>query len=546
MRIRTITTTSIALLLCLIVLVNGCSSAPAPSASTKEQEETGRTSEPKKGGTITIGYPAEPDSLDVQKSAMIASSLITSFMGGALVYYDPQTQEIKPSLAESYSISEDGKKWTFILRTGITFHDGTPLTARAYKYTLGRALDPGTASPLGEYMFGSIQSIEAQDDRTLILNLKQPSAQLLSNLWDASISQPLSREAVEKHGSEYGRNPVSVGPWKFENWKTGESITMVRNDAYQWGNAFTKNQGPPAADKLVIKFIKDNQTMMAALESGAIDIAANVPAKEVKKYRDRDKVTVLERMAWGVNFLEMNTENEILRDVQVRKAISLAINKEAILNGVLQGEGEVAHSPLPSSLFGYDPASAEYGNSFNVEEAKKQLEAAGWAMTAQGVREKAGKPLTLNLLSSENWSRPSQLVQGMLKSIGIDVKIQTLDQATLIESAGKGMFDLAIVGYVDNDPNALSLFFHSKQINSLNHSRVNNKQLDSLLERGLATINQKERAKIYADIQRIVIEEAYWVPLYMEKEFYLVSDRVHGVGLQPMYGLTLQDSWVDE
>ncbi|MGG4495922.1 ABC transporter substrate-binding protein [Brevibacillus reuszeri] len=546
MRIRTITTTSIALLLCLIVLVNGCSSAPAPSASTKEQEETGRTSEPKKGGTITIGYPAEPDSLDVQKSAMIASSLITSFMGGALVYYDPQTQEIKPSLAESYSISEDGKKWTFILRTGITFHDGTPLTARAYKYTLERALDPGTASPLGEYMFGSIQSIEAQDDRTLILNLKQPSAQLLSNLWDASISQPLSREAVEKHGSEYGRNPVSVGPWKFENWKTGESITMVRNDAYQWGNAFTKNQGPPAADKLVIKFIKDNQTMMAALESGAIDIAANVPAKEVKKYRDSDKVTVLERMAWGVNFLEMNTENEILRDVQVRKAISLAINKEAIVNGVLQGEGEVAHSPLPSSLFGYDPASAEYGNSFNVEEAKKQLEAAGWAMTAQGVREKAGKPLTLNLLSSENWSRPSQLVQGMLKSIGIDVKIQTLDQATLIESAGKGMFDLAIVGYVDNDPNALSLFFHSKQINSLNHSRVNNKQLDSLLERGLATINQKERAKIYADIQRIVIEEAYWVPLYMEKEFYLVSDRVHGVGLQPMYGLTLQDSWVDE
>ncbi|WP_213021979.1 ABC transporter substrate-binding protein [Brevibacillus reuszeri] len=546
MRKRTITKTSISLLLCLFVLMSGCSSTPAPSASTKKQENTGSSSEPKKGGTITIGYPVEPDSLDVQKSAMIASSLITSFMGGALVYYDPQSQEIKPSLAESYSISEDGKKWTFILRAGVTFHDGTPLTASAYKYTLERALDPSTASPLGEYMFGSIQSIDAPDDRTLILNLKQPSAQLLSNLWDASISQPLSKEAVEKYGSEYGRNLVSVGPWKFERWKTGESITMVRNEAYQWGNTFTKNQGPPAAEKLVIKFIKDNQTMMAALESGAIDIAANVPAKEVKKYRDSDKMTVLERMAWGVNFLEMNIENEILQDVRVRKAISLAINKEAILNGVLQGEGEVAHSPLPSSLSGYDPASAQYDYSFNVEEAKNQLEAAGWIMNAQGVRAKDGKPLTLNLLSSENWSRPSQLVQGMLKNIGIDVKIQTLDQATLIESAGKGMFDIAIVGYVDNDPNALSLFLHSKQINSLNHSRVNNKQLDSLLEKGLATINKAERTKIYADIQKLVIEEAYWVPLYMEKEFYLVSDRIQGVGLQPMYGLTLQDSWVDE
>lgn len=534
------------LIVCLLVLLSGCSSSSAPANPTNEQGKTESTAEPKKGGTITIGYMDEPDTMDVYKSANMASAIVGSEIGARLFYYDPETQEVKPYLAESYTISEDGKTWTFTLRSGVVFHDGTPLTANAYKQTIERALDPQTASPLGEYLFGAIQSIDCPDDKTLIFHLKEPSAQLLTNLWEPSVTQPVSLAAIEKMGADYGRNPVGVGPWKFDSWKTGESITLVRNEAYQWGNASEKNQGPPLADKLVYKFIKDSQTMLAALESGSIDIAANVSAKDVKKYKDSDKVTVLEQMKWGTAFLEMNTENEILQDIHVRKAVNMAINKDAIVKGVLLGEGEIAHSPLSSSLFGYDPASAEYDYKYNVEEAKKMLEAAGWTVNAQGIREKNGKPLAVELLSWEIWSRTSQLIQGMLKEVGIDVKIIHLDSATVVDVASKGSFDMALMNYVDNDPNTLSLFLHSSQIGSLNHSRVHNKELDALLEKGSATLDKDERKKIYADIQKLVVDQAYWVPLYNEKEFFLVNKRVQGVKLEPMYGFGLQDSWVNE
>ncbi|RNB87139.1 ABC transporter substrate-binding protein [Brevibacillus fluminis] len=534
------------LIACLLMMATGCSQTPSPSKETGESGKAATATEPKKGGTITIGYPAEPDSLDVHKSAMVASSFITSLIGGALVYYDPKTQEIKPNLAESYTVSKDGKTLTFTLRAGVRFHDGTPLTAKAYKQTLERALAPETASPLGGYMFGSIQSVSAPDDKTLILQLKEPSAQLVSNLWDPSIGQPLSMSAVDKLGTDYGRNPVGVGPWKFESWKTGDSVTLVRNEAYQWGNPSDANQGPPRADKLVIKFIKENQTMMAALESGAIDIAAYVPAKEITKYKDSDQVSVLENQKWGLSFLEMNTTREILQDQAVRQAVNKALNKEAIVKAVLHGEGVVANTPLPPSLFGYDPASEQYGYRYDAAEAQKLLENAGWIVNSQGIREKNGKSLTLTLSLSESDSRIGELIQIMLKNIGVGVTIQKMDQAALIESAGTGQFDMAIVSYVDNDPNAMSLFFDSSQIGSTNHSRVNNEQLDSLLKKGRTTLDKEERSKIYADIQKLLVEQAYWAPLYSEKEFYLVSKRVQGVKLQPMYGLSFQDSWVNK
>lgn len=531
---------------CLLVLLSGCSSASAPASPAAEAGKPESTAEPKKGGTITIGYMDEPDTLDMYKSANLAAAMVGSEIGARLFYYDPETQDVKPYLAESYTISEDGKTWTFQLQSDVVFHDGTPLTAAIYKKTIERALDPETASPLGDYLFGAIQSIDAPDDKTLIFHLKKPSAQLLTNLWEPAVTQPVSLAAIEKMGADYGRNPVGVGPWKFDSWKTGESITLVRNEGYQWGTASEKNQGPPLADKLVYKFIKDSQTMIAALESGSIDIAANVSAKEMKKYKESKEVTVLERMKWGSSFLEMNTENEILQDIQVRRAVNMAINKEAIVKGVLLGEGEIAHSPLSSSLFGYDPASAEYDYKYNVEEAKKLLDAAGWVVNAQGIREKDGKPLAVELLSWDAWTRTSQLIQGMLKEIGMDVKIINLDAATVVDVAGKGSFDMALMNYTDNDPNALSLFLHSSQIGSMNHSRVHNKELDSLLEKGSATLDKDERKKIYAEIQKLVVDQAYWVPLYVEKEFFLVNNRIQGVTLEPMYGFGLQDSWVKD
>ncbi|MGG4498470.1 ABC transporter substrate-binding protein [Brevibacillus reuszeri] len=529
-------------LICLLVLaVIGCSQSASPAAQGGAQPESG--GEPKRGGTITLGLPAEPDTLDIHKTNMSASEVVTSRIGGSLLSTDPETKEIKPYLAESYSISDDQKTWTFKIRSGVSFHDGTPLTAASFKATFERAMAPETASPGAGPLLSVIESISVPDDKTLILQLKEPSAPLLSYLIQPNVTQPLSMAAIEKFGKEFGRNPVGVGPWKFESWKTGESITLVRNEAFKWAEPFAKIQGPPMPDKLVIKFIKDAQTTIAALESGSIDIAS-ISAKEAKAYRSNGKFEVLEAAKLGVNFIQMNLENEILQDLRVRQALNMALNKKAIIQADQQGEGESAFGPLPRKMFGYDPAVETYGYPFNVEEAKKLLEDAGWKTGAGGIREKAGKPLSLQLLTDMS-TQGIPLIQSMLKEIGVEINVQNAELGSVLDLSAKGQFDLNVMGYTDLDPDILYLFMHSSQIGGLNHSHIQNPQLDALLEKSRTVVDPVQRQRIFTEIQKIAVEQAYWIPYSEEKNFLAVNKRVHGIKLDAMYGIMLGESWVN-
>ncbi len=536
-----------------LTAVAGCTSAPAERAAggTAEQNsvpgDNADASKQKNGGTITVAMAEEPESLDAHNTVSVAGEFIGEYLGASLLYSDPNTQEVKPYLVETYTTSNDGKTWTFTLRSGITFHDGTPLTAQMYKATFERALSPEFAQKAAGAGLALIESISAPDDRTLVLKLKEPSASLLTTLCFAGATQPLSPDAVKKFGKQYGRNPVGVGPWKFESWKTGESITLVRNEAFQWADSSAKNQGPVRPDKLVLKFIPSSQTMLAALDSGTIDIATNVPAKAVKKYRDNDKYTVFEQLRNGLGFyIELNMRQSIFQDINLRKALNMAVNKKAIIQAALQGEGVIAHGPLPESVFGYDPAVADYAYPYNPEAARQLLEASGWKLNGQGIREKDGKPLRLQLMSLERYSQEAQLVQGMLKEIGVEVSIEMLEAGALLEKAAKGDFEMTVMGSIEQDPDALYDDMHSSQIGGMNDSGIDNKQLDRLLEAGRSTLDMEQRKKVYADVQRLAVQEAYWIPIYIEKKFTVVNNRVQGVKQHPVGQLLFQDSWVNQ
>ncbi|MGO0060393.1 ABC transporter substrate-binding protein [Brevibacillus fluminis] len=532
----------------LLISATGCGNTAQetgqaePSAPAASKQANG---EPKAGGTITMAMPAEPDTLDVQRTNMLSSDTIAMLLGDTLLSQDPETHELKPNLAESYNISEDGLTWTFTLRKGVAFHDGTPLTAKALKATYERALDPKTQAKDARTRLQPLQSIEALDDQTFVMHLKEPSAPLLLNLSNLSFLQPLSSAAIQTFGDQYGRNPVGVGPWKFESWKPGESVTLVRNEAYHSPSPFAKNKGPVRPERLVIKFIKDNQTMMAALDSGSIDIATYVAPKDVKKYKKNDAYTVLEQMRSGLGlFVEMNLRSKPLQDVQVRKALNMAINKEAMVKAILLGEGEVADGPLSPNMFGYDPAIKQYAYHYDAEQAKQLLEAAGWKANGQGIVEKDGQPLSLTLLSSERWSQQSQLVQAMLKEIGVEVKIKNMDFGALLDSASKGEFDLVFMNYTEFDPDFISIFLHSREIGGMNHAAIHNKELDGLLDKGRTTVGKADRQKIYEAVQKLVVEQAYWIPLYISKDFQVVNNRVQGTVYKDVYW-NFQDSWVN-
>ncbi|WP_010278200.1 ABC transporter substrate-binding protein [Paenibacillus senegalensis] len=543
----------VVLLLALVMLaVSACgSSAPegpgtsSPEGQKDKEEQVNLT--PKEGGTITVAFSEEPDTLDVQKSGMSTTSTVGGYMGGGLLYYDTETKEIKPDLAESYTVSEDGKTLTFKIKEGITFHDGSPLTAESFKYTFERALDPATNSKSTGVLMGEVDSFEAPDEHTFIIKLKNPSAPLLIRLADSGAFQPLSQQAIEQDGDQYGRNPVGVGPWKFSGWKSSELIELVPNEDFNWGNDSMERQGPPLADKLVIKFITENQTKVAALESGTVDIAFGIPAIHVKRFMDDDKFYVLEDTRSGNGMmLQMNLDKPVFQDIRVRQALNMAIQKQAIIDSVLQGMGEVAHGPLSSTMLGYDQNIESYAYTYNLEEAGKLLDEAGWVMNSNQIREKDGQPLTLNLLASNRFNQEPQLVQGMLKELGVDVKIQTMEHATAIQMAGQGEFDLLTLSYTATDTDTLYPLLHSSQTEGLNFGQITDPVIDAALEKGRTSMNVQDRQAAYEELQRQMVEQAYWIPLYNEKMFAIVNERVQGVQFDAFYSVRLHDSWVNQ
>ena len=541
-----------------MALIAGCStpqassppegSAPSNTTSTETPAATADL-QPKKGGTITIGIANEPDQLDIHKTGMAVANQIAGNLGASLVTQDPDTLEFKPYLAESWQVSEDGKTWTFKIRTGVKFHDGTAMTAKSIAETYQRALNPETAAKVAGSNLSEVESVEASDDTTLVLHLKQPFAPLLQFLSDPGWLQPLSMQAIEQAGDKYARQPVGVGPWKFEKWENGQSISFTRNEEFAWADPIFKNQGAPYADRLVYRFIAENQTLLAALDSGSIDIARGVVAKDVAKYRDNPQFEVKEMLRNGLGlFVMLNTRKPVFQDVEVRQALNKAINKEAIMKAVIQGEGVVSYGPLPPSLFGYDESVKDYGLTYQVDEAKALLEKAGYTKNAQGLYEKDGKPLKLDLLTQTGtWAQASQLIQAMLKDIGVEVNIVTLEWGALVDTATKGSFDMTLMGYTLNDPDVLYLFLHSSQADSgLNFSYVKDEKMDELLVKGRTTVDSAARKDVYKEVQKYVVEQAWWVPIYTEKQFNVVRKPVEGVGIHPLRGLMYHDSWVNQ
>ncbi|MCD8510544.1 MAG: ABC transporter substrate-binding protein [Bacillus sp. (in: Bacteria)] len=544
------------MMMALLVLV-GCNADDAASNDNNGGGNDGTTEEldgtddapatgPQTGGTIRIGVSQEPDTLDIHKTSMGITTQVATHFGSSLLAVNPETNEVEPYLAEDFTVSDDGLVLTFTLREGVVFHDGTPLTAERYKETFERILDPDTGAAAVASFVGEVSSVSAPDDRTFVIELVQPSAPFIRNLAQSTYLQPLPIAAVGEAGNDFGRKPVGVGPWVVEDWVTGQPISLVRNEDFNWAQSFFDNDGKPYPDRLEYRFITDPQTLLAALDSGSIDIAHNVSARDAQRYRNHDDFYVIEAELQGLGlFLQMNLENEILQDLEVRKALNKAINKDVLIESILSGEGSPAYGPLPQTIFGYDPNVENYGHHYNKDEAAALLENAGWVRNNSGTLEKDGVTLSFELSSMPENNQAAQIVQAMLREIGIDVNIQSYDAGTLIERVSQGEYELSFMTYGYTDPDILNLFFHSSMIGGLNHTRISDPDLDALLEKGRVTLDEEERAQIYAEVQQIVVDEAVWVPLYANKMFHIVNKRVPNV-IIANNALILHDSWVEQ
>jgi len=455
-----------------------------------------------------------------------------SFIGATLVAKDAKGEYL-PYLAEGWEISDDGLTWDFTIKKGIKFHNGAPLTAQDYAWTFQRALDE---AKLIKPMIASISSAEALDDYTLRLNLKQPFFPLLNSLAYHAL-MPLSKAAVEEAGEQYGRQPISVGPYKFKEWKTGEKIVLERNPDFNWGPPFA-HQGPYYIDTVEFLIIPEYDTMIAGLEAGEIDYAKIDPLS-VERIKGSGHFQVFEMVSQGMEpHLIINVSKPPFTDIRVRQAFNLAVDREALIQLVESGYGEVQYGPLSSSMSGYWPGVEEIGYKYDLARAKALMEEAGYRVGDDGMLEKDGEPLKVVVLAPANIPsqvKVAEVLKEQYKALGVEVEIQVLEYASMMDSVISGNFVAAVQGYTYPEADILVIWFHSSF--GPNFPKAQDPELDKLLEASRTATDSATRQEALIEAQKYIIEQAYAVSLYAPKTFTVLSNRIKSATFSPYYNL---------
>ncbi|MFV2053234.1 ABC transporter substrate-binding protein [Aliiroseovarius sp. YM-037] len=486
-------------------------------------------------GVLIVGQIAEPKSLDPAAVTAVNDFRILVNVYEGLTRYKSGTLEVEPALAESWAISDDGTEYTFTLKSGVTFHDGTPFNAEAVKFNFDRMLDENHPFhdtgpfPLS-FFFGAVEETSVVDDMTVKFKLNAPYAPFLSNLAYPT-GLIVSPAAVEQHGKEFGRNPSGTGPFTFAEWRSNEAVVIERNADY-WGEA-------AGTEAVVFRPITDANTRVAEMLAGGIDLMVEVPPTSLSQF-EGDGFAVAEQAGPHVWFLILNAKEGPFADVRVRQAANYAINKEAIVNDVLEGTAEVAAGPTPPAFaWAYNADLDPY--PYDPDKARELLADAG----AEGAE--------LTFYVTEGGSgmldpiAMGTAIQADLAAVGLNVTIETYEWNTFLGEVNPGLegkADMAEMAWMTNDPDTLPYLALRTdawpEAGGFNSGYYSNPKVDELLESARTATDQDERARLYQEMQAIVQEDAPWVFVANWKQNAVTSDRVENFGLEPSFLLHLQ------
>lgn len=486
---------------------------------------------------IVVGQIAEPQSLDPHAVTAVNDFRILVNVYDGLVRFADGSLEVEPSLAESWEISEDGLTYTFKLREGVTFHDGTPFNAEAVKFNFERMLDEEHPFhdtgpfPLA-FFFSAVDEVTAVDDTTVEFKLNEPFAPFLSNLAYPT-GLIVSPAAVEASGKDYGRNPVGTGAYKFEEWQGNQRVVVTRNEDY-W-------DGAPAPEAIVFRPITDANTRVAEMLSGGLDIMVEVPPDSVAQFRDAPDFEVHEQAGPHVWFLILNMKEGPFAEKAVRQAANYAINKESLVTDVLQGTAEVAAGPIPPAFaWAYNEEVQPY--PYDPDKARELLEEGGYD----------GEEITFYVTEGGSGMLDpvamGTAIQADLAAVGMNVKIETYEWNTFLGQVNPGLegkADMAEMAWMTNDPDTLPfLTLRTEAFPSeggFNSGYYSNPEVDELLNQARVSVESEERATLYQQLQEIVHEDAPWVFVANWVQGAVTTANVEGFSLQPSFFLMLQD-----
>lgn len=462
-------------------------------------------------------------------------SIIKSLFGG-LMDYEPGTTNLVPHLAKSFSVSGDGKTYTFKLRKGVKFLNGREVVAADFKYSLERVLNPKTQSP-GAGFFGGIKGakafqdgkakevtgIEVVDAATLQITLDEPNAAFLHTM-AINFSHVVPREEVEKAGADFGHKPVGTGAFRLKEWVLGQRVVLERNPDYFL-------TGRPRAAKILIQVGVDPSVALLRFQRGEVDILGDgiPPARFVQVMNDPNlKGLVVSGEQLHTGYVAINTQVKPFTDVRVRRALNLAIDKTKIVR-IINNRATPANQVLPPLMPGYDRAYKGY--VYDPAAARKLLAEAGYPN---------GFSTVLYANNTDPNPRIAQAIQADLAKIGVQAELKTLAQSTVIEAGGtKGKAPLIwsggmawIADYPDpNDFYWPILSCAARGPGSWNWSWYCNERAEKMAKAADALVRPeqaKQRAERYQAVYRLVMADAPWIPIFNERRFTMRSARLSG------------------
>ena len=472
-------------------------------------------------GDIIITYKDDVSTLDPAIGYDWQNwSIIKSLFDG-LMDYKPGTTELVPDLAESYEISNDGKTFTFKLRSGAKFHNGREVIADDVKYSIERVLDPATQSP-GAGFFGSIASIDVVDPHTIKFELSRPDATFL-HVMAINFAHVVPKEAVDEFGADFGHHPVGSGAFKLREWALGQRLVIERNADY-W------KADTPKFDSVTFEFGQEPTVALLRLQKGEVDILGDsIPPAQFLEVKDdpQYKGQIVEGGQLHTGYVTMNVKTKPFDDVRVRKAVNMAINKDRIVR-IINNRAVPANQPLPPSMPGYIKDFAGY--AYDPEGAKKLLADAGLA---------DGFSTELYAYNTDPNPRIAQAIQQDLAAIGINAELKSLAQATVIAAGGDGsapMIWSGGMGWIADFPDPSNFYgpilgCGGAVQGGWNWSWYCNEELDKLATEADAITDParaEERYKLWSDIYAKLMEDAPWAPVFNEQRFTMRSKRMAG------------------
>ncbi|MCW7945040.1 ABC transporter substrate-binding protein [Streptomyces hygroscopicus] len=523
----------LAALLTTSVLLTACGSG---------NDSNSGSSRPKSGGTLTFAVGSDAGCVDPQQVGSNESIYSVRQTVDSLTDQDPRTGKIVPWLAKSWDINADATEFTFHLRSGVTFSDGSQLTAQVVKDNFDAVPKLGALGVLAQGYLSGVKSTTVVDPLTVKVTFREPNAQFLQATSTHSLGIESSASVKKIPQQKCSDGVIGSGPFVLKQYVQNQSITLAKRTGYDWGSSLWSKKGEAYLDKLVFKVVPEAGVRVGSLQSGQVDAISSV-GKANEAALGGGQVTLLRRANPGVVFgLGVNNARPLLKDVKVRQAILAAIDRKQITDTVFPTGTQPATSVLAQTTPDYTDLSSDL--AFDAAKAKSLLEAAGWKAGSDGIRAKDGKKLSLTISWFPNaaTNQPAlELVQQQLKAVGIDVVLKQGQVSQFASTLQGGDFDLVWSNVTRSDPDILRTSFSSQLANFY---RLPATSLDTALSGQAATTDTAKREQLVDEAQKLIVQNAYNVPVVELQTQLAVSKKVHSLDFDSGSRIQLHDTWI--